>query len=200
MELVIASNNKNKIKEITQILGNFFEKLYSLQDLGINIDVAETGKTFYENALIKARTISELTQKAVIADDSGLEVYALNFEPGIYSARYASVNGEANSSDEKNNELLLKNMEKNSNRKARFVSSVVLYYPSGRIIATNGITEGEILYEKKGANGFGYDPLFYSYELNKSFGESTAKEKNLVSHRAKALAQLKDILSLEKNM
>jgi XTP/dITP diphosphohydrolase len=195
MELVIASNNKNKIIEITQILGNFFDKLYSLKDLGINVEVEETGSTFYENALIKAKEISCLTNMVAISDDSGLEVNALNFAPGVYSARYA----QNESNDEKNIELLLKNMEKIADRKARFVSSIVLYYPNGKIVSSTGITEGEILYQRKGNNGFGYDPLFYSYDLKKSFGESTQEEKNQVSHRARALQQLKGILSQEKN-
>lgn len=195
MELVIASNNKNKIIEITQILGNFFDKLYSLKDLGIDVEIEETGSTFYDNALIKAKEISRLTKMAAIADDSGLEVDALNFAPGVYSARYAGIE----SNDCKNNDLLLKNMENITNRKARFVSSIVLYYPNGKIVSANGFTEGEILYERKGNNGFGYDPLFYSYDLKKSFGESEQDEKNQVSHRARALAQLKDIISIEND-
>lgn len=195
MDLVMASNNKNKIKEITQILGNFFDKLYSLQDLGIDIEIEETGATFYENALIKAKTISNLINMPTISDDSGLEVNALNFAPGIYSARYSGVD----SSDALNNELLLKNMEKIEDRRAQFVSTIVLYYPSGKIVTTTGITKGEILYTERGKNGFGYDPLFYSYDLKKSFGESNADEKNAVSHRAKALSQLKLILTTENN-
>lgn len=190
MELVIASNNKNKIIEITQILGNFFDKLYSLKDLGIDIEIAETGSTFYENALIKAKEISKLTNMAALSDDSGLEVAALCGAPGVYSARYA---GE-NATDEKNNALLLKNMEKITKRQAQFVSSIVLYYPDGKIVSALGSTQGEILYKEKGKNGFGYDPLFYSYDLHKSFGESKQEEKNMVSHRARALAQIKDIL------
>lgn len=190
MEPVIASNNKNKIIEITQILGNFFDKLYSLKDLGIDIEIAETGSTFYENALIKAKEISKLTNMAALSDDSGLEVAALCGAPGVYSARYA---GE-NATDEKNNALLLKNMEKITKRQAQFVSSIVLYYPNGKIVSALGSTQGEILYKEKGKNGFGYDPLFYSYDLHKSFGESKQEEKNMVSHRARALAQIKDIL------
>jgi XTP/dITP diphosphohydrolase len=193
MELVIASNNKNKIIEITQILGNFFDKLYSLKDLGIEIEIEETGATFYENALIKAKAISELTNMVAVSDDSGLEVNALNFAPGVFSARYA----QKECDDLKNNDLILKNMEKITDRRARFVSSIVLYYPNGKVVSAKGITEGEILYKGKGNNGFGYDPLFYSYDLKKSFGESNWEEKNLVSHRARALEQLKDILTKE---
>lgn len=190
MELVIASNNKHKIVEITQILGNFFDKVYSLKDLNIDIEIEETGNTFYENALIKAKAISELTNMAALADDSGLMVDALNGEPGVYSARYAGIE----SNDAENNALLLKNMQGVTDRKAHFVSCIVLYYPDGRVISTLGKTQGEILLEPRGSAGFGYDPLFYSYDLKKSFGESDANEKNAVSHRGRALDALKDKL------
>lgn len=194
MELVIASNNKNKVREITQILGNFFDRMYSLKDLGIDIEIEETGATFYENALIKAKAVSERTGMAALSDDSGLEVIALGGAPGVYSARYAGTDGD----DAANNALLLENMEYTDDRRARFVSCVVLYFPDGQVISAEGETAGEILREKQGENGFGYDPLFYSLDLKKSFGESSAEEKNGVSHRARALMALKAKLDAEK--
>jgi XTP/dITP diphosphohydrolase len=187
MELVIASNNKHKIKEITQILGNYFDKLYSLSDLGIDVEVEETGNTFYENALIKAKTISEMANMVALADDSGLMVDALNGEPGVFSARYAG----PECITEENNKLLLKNMSGITDRKASFVSTIVIYFPNGKIITTTGKTDGEILFESKGTNGFGYDPLFYSYDLKKAFGESLEEEKNAISHRGRALNEMK---------
>ena len=184
--LLIASNNKHKIKEIKEILQNKFENIYSLQEMGIDVDVEETGLTFEENAIIKAREIAKISNMVTLADDSGLEVYALSNEPGVYSARYA---GEP-CCDYNNNELLLKNLASKKDRKARFVSVVALYYNENKIITATGFCEGEILQEYRGENGFGYDPLFYSYDLNATFAEAVAQEKNGISHRAKALKLL----------
>ncbi|MCR4725702.1 MAG: RdgB/HAM1 family non-canonical purine NTP pyrophosphatase [Clostridia bacterium] len=186
MELVIASNNKNKVREIREILKGKFEAIYSLSDLGIVCEAEETAPDFMGNALIKARAVAAFTDKAVLADDSGLMVSALGGAPGVYSARYA---GE-HASDEQNNDLLLKNLEGKENREAQFAATVVLLYPSGEIFAGEGFVKGEILKERKGKSGFGYDPLFYSYELKKTFGEATEEEKNGVSHRARALENL----------
>lgn len=187
-KLVVASSNKGKIKEIKALLGKRYE-IMSMSDLGINVEVEETGTTFEENAIIKAKAIYEVCGKAVVSDDSGLIVDSLGGEPGVYSARYA---GEEHD-DEKNNEKLLKKLEGKSDRRARFVSSVV-FYDGNRLVTAEGSVEGEILPERKGSNGFGYDPLFFSYELNKSFGEATDEEKNRVSHRARAFKNLTDKL------
>ena len=186
MELVIASNNKNKIKEIRDILGSRFEKVYSLADLGIHCDPEETAEDFLGNALIKARTIAARTDKAVLADDSGLAVDCLGGAPGVHSARYA---GE-HATDEENNLFLQKNMEGLTPRTARFVATVVLLYPNGKYVVGTGKAEGEILFAPKGTSGFGYDPYFYSYDLHKTFAEASAEEKNSVSHRAEALKDL----------
>ena len=186
MELVIASNNKHKVSEIKQILSGKFDRIYSLAELGINVDPEETAPDFLGNARIKARSISAYTDKAVVADDSGLEVVALGGAPGVFSARYA---GEP-ASDEKNNDKLLREMRDISDRSARFVTTMVLLFPSGKEIVGVGEVKGEILSERRGANGFGYDPLFYSCELGKTFGEASVEEKNGVSHRARALAEL----------
>lgn len=190
MKLVIASNNKNKIREIKEILGTFFEEIVTLKDLGIDVDVEETGTTFEENALIKAREICRLTGLPALADDSGLCVNALGGAPGVYSARYA---GE-NHVDAENNALLLKNMADVTDRKAHFCTAIVLVYPDGSYRSVSGETYGEILHAPEGSNGFGYDPLFYSYDLKKSFGLATAEEKNAVSHRGRALRRMEEIL------
>ncbi|MBQ9370405.1 MAG: RdgB/HAM1 family non-canonical purine NTP pyrophosphatase [Clostridia bacterium] len=186
MELVIASNNVNKIREIREIIGGAFEKTYSLAELNIHCDPEETAEDFLGNALIKARAIREYTDKAVIADDSGLMVDCLGGAPGVHSARYA---GEP-VSDEANNALLLKNMEGRSPRTAKYVATMVLLYPDGSYKVGTGEVKGEIITEARGKGGFGYDPYFYSYDLQKTFGEATPNEKNAVSHRAMALHDL----------
>ena len=194
MKLVIASNNKHKIREIKEILGNFFEVAYSLSDLSIDTEIIEDGTTFFENALIKAKAISQMTKMAALADDSGLVVDALGREPGVYSARYS---GQGHT-DEKNIDYLLKNLTGIKNRKAYFVSCVVLYFPDGTYLSAEGKTEGDILHVREGEGGFGYDSVFFSSDLKKSFGLATSEEKNAVSHRGRALRALQAMLT-EKN-
>ncbi len=193
-ELIIASNNKHKIIEIKDILGEFFKNIYSLSEKNINVEIEETGKTFEENAIIKAKYISELTGLPALSDDSGLEVEALNGAPGVYSARYAGEPSDSN----KNNAKLLKEMQGKIDRNANFTSVVAICYPDGNITTAKGKTYGKILTELQGENGFGYDPLFYSNDLKKSFGLATSEEKNAVSHRGRALQNLKEILSKRK--
>ncbi|MBR1747723.1 MAG: XTP/dITP diphosphatase [Clostridia bacterium] len=190
MKLVIASNNANKIREIKEILGGFFEEVFTLKDLGLDIEVEETGETFEENALIKAREISRVTGLPALADDSGLCVDCLDGAPGVYSARYAGP-GHV---DAENNALLLKNMSDKTDRKASFSTVIALVYPDGKYLTVEGKTYGEILHAPEGKSGFGYDPLFFSYDLNKSFGLATPEEKNAVSHRGRALRALEEIL------
>lgn len=189
MDLVIASNNQKKIREIKQIIGDKFTKIYSLKELGVEVDVEETGATFFENSLIKAKAITEITGKASLADDSGLVVDVLGGAPGVYSARFA---GEP-CNDENNNDKLLKLLEgvKYEDKTARFVSVVTLYYPNGEYVFSEGSVEGHVLSERRGDGGFGYDPLFYCDKLGKTFGEASQEEKNLVSHRANALSELR---------
>ena len=187
-KLILASNNKGKIAEIKKILGDKFEVL-SLADCGINVDVEEDGATFEENAFIKAKAIFDIAGIPVIADDSGLVVNALNGEPGIYSARYA---GEGHC-DEANNAKLLANMLGVTDRSASFVCSAV-YYDGKTKISTEGRVDGSILFAAEGNGGFGYDPLFYSTELQKSFGVATFDEKNQISHRARAFIALSEKL------
>jgi len=186
-KIIIASGNYGKIKEFREMLADY--EILSYKDLGLDIEIEETGNTFYENALIKAKTVSNILHLDVLADDSGLCVVALNGEPGIFTARYAG-----DGSMESNINKLLTNMQGIKNRKAKFVCVLVLYRTSGEILSVEGETEGEILYEKTGENGFGYDPVFFSYELNMPFAVVPESVKNTVSHRFKAVQKLKDIL------
>ena len=189
MELLIASNNPNKIRELKEILGDRFET-FSLKEKGIISDPEETGETFEENSEIKARFALEKSGIATLADDSGLAVEALNGEPGVFSARYS---GE-DATTEKNNALLLKNMENITDRRANFVCVITLLFPDGRKIQAKGECHGEILLSPRGTNGFGYDPLFYVPEYKKTFAELTAEEKNAISHRAVALRAFEERL------
>lgn len=190
--LVAATNNPHKIIEFREILGKNFD-VKSLKDLGLKVEVEEDADSFYGNAYKKAKAVSDASGFAALADDSGLIVDALGGAPGVYSARYAGTDGD----DEANRKKLLKEMAGVTDfgkRTARFHSSVVIVYPDGTSIAGAGDTEGKILFEEKGAGGFGYDCLFYSEDLGKSFGEATPEEKNSVSHRSRALY---DILASE---
>ena len=185
--LVLASGNKGKIAEIGEMLPEF--SVIGYKDAGLDFEIEETGATFYENALIKAKAVSEALGLPALADDSGLCVNALSGAPGIFSARFA---GDGN--DEHNIDKLLKELDGVKDRSAKFVCSLVLYYPDGKIISAEGETTGEILFERAGKNGFGYDPIFYSEDLKKSLGEASSKEKNSVSHRSRALKNLKEKL------
>ena len=195
MKLAIATNNQHKLQEIRAILGDSFEELLSLKDLGIDVDVEETGSTLEENALIKARAILSLSGIATLADDTGLMVDALNGAPGVYSARYA---GEEHD-DAKNRALLLKNLDGIKDRFAHFATVIALCYPDGKTLTASGRVNGEILLSERGTEGFGYDSLFFSTELGKTFAEATQAEKNSVSHRGRALrAMLELVKSQEK--
>lgn len=192
MEAILASNNKHKLIEIRKYLSGKFQNIYSLKDKNINIEIVEDGDSFLANALIKAKTIAKLTNLPTIADDSGICVDALDGAPGIYSARFA---GEP-CNDELNNQKLLKELEnKNamdaSQRKAHYVAVIVIYFPDTDTYKyAEGKTYGTILKEYRGSNGFGYDPLFLSDDLNKTLAEVDLEEKNKVSHRARALESL----------
>ena len=187
-KLVLASNNKGKLNEIRAILSGKYEVL-SLSDCNVCVDPEETGATFEENAVIKAKAVYDVVKMPVISDDSGLVVYSLGGEPGVYSARYA---GEEHS-DRANNEKLLKKLENESDRSAAFVCAAV-YYDGSKIVTAEGKVEGEILTAPQGTGGFGYDPLFYSKELEKSFGIASFEEKNSVSHRSRAFKALSEKL------
>ena len=185
--IVLASGNAHKIKEISQMLPEF--EVVGYKELGFDQEIIEDGKTFYENALIKAKTVSDALNLPVLADDSGICVDALNGEPGIYSARYAG-----DGDDKHNNALLLKNMQGKTDRRAKFVCCMVFYKPNGQIITATGQTHGEIMDKEYGENGFGYDPLFFSYDLKKCLGLASSQEKNTISHRYRAISALKDKL------
>ena len=186
MKIIAATSNAGKIKEIKKIFSSADFEITSMKDSGILVDVEENGKTFEENALIKAREIKKLCSCAVLSDDSGLCVDALGGAPGIYSARYA---GEG-ATDEERVIKLLDELKHEKNRRAKFVSVVALILPDGREFTANGEVLGTLDYSPKGDGGFGYDPIFIADELGKTFGEASDDEKNAISHRARALSAL----------
>ncbi|MBR2871402.1 MAG: RdgB/HAM1 family non-canonical purine NTP pyrophosphatase [Clostridia bacterium] len=179
-KIVVASGNHAKIKEIQAILSDF--EISGYKEHGLDFEIEENGTTFYENALIKAKAVSDALGVPALADDSGLVVEALGGAPGIYSARYAG-----DGDDSHNNQLLLKNMQGEKNRNAKFVCCMVYYSPDGSIITATGETHGKIMESEQGPNGFGYDPLFFSDDLQMSLGVADPKEKNKISHRFRAL-------------
>lgn len=192
MKLIFATGNENKMREIREILAGRGYEILSMKEAGIDIDVEENGKTFSENALIKARAISKASGELVLADDSGLEIDALGGEPGIYSARYM---GHETSYVEKNNNLIQR-LEgvPDEKRTARFVCAMAAVFPDGREEVVVGTMEGRIGYEIAGENGFGYDPIFYLPEYGKTSAEISPEEKNAISHRGKALRAIADLL------
>lgn len=184
MRYIIASNNKNKLSELKAILSQTGAQVVSQSEAGLCLEAEETGKTFEENAMIKAVAACEALGEPAIADDSGLEVDALGGEPGIYSARYG---GDGCRSDSERTAYLLRRMEGASNRAARFVSCIACVFPNGDSLIARGECEGEITLEPRGENGFGYDPVFFIPELGKTMAELPAEQKNSISHRACAL-------------
>lgn len=190
MELIVASNNKNKIKEIKEIFKDLDYDILSLKDINFNQDIEESGTTFEENSLIKAQTIYKLYHKAVIADDSGLMVRALNGEPGVYSHRYAGL--EEN--DEANNLKLINNLKGISDRACKYVCVITYINSQGEVIQARGEVLGSIIDTRRGDNGFGYDPYFYIASLDKTMAELSLNEKNEISHRSKALNKLKELI------
>lgn len=190
--IIFATGNEGKMREIRMILGDLGIELLSLKEAGIDADVKEDGKTFEENAVIKAREIMKLTGEIVMADDSGLEVDALDKEPGIYSARYMGYD----TSYHIKNQNIIDRLEgkQGAERSARFVCAIAAAFPDGRIFTTRATMEGKIGYEEKGENGFGYDPIFYLPEYGCYSGELPLEEKNKLSHRGKALRLMKEEL------
>ena len=188
-KVIFATGNEGKMKEIREILGDLDIELLSLKDAGIHADIVEDGKTFEENAQIKAKAICEMTGELVLADDSGLEIDYLNKEPGIYSARFA---GEDTAYDIKNR-IFLDRLEgvPDEERTARFVCAVAAVFPDGSVDVVRETIEGRIAHESAGTHGFGYDPIFYLPEYGCTTAQLSPEQKNEVSHRGKALCAIK---------
>lgn len=182
--LVAATGNAHKLKELTSMFGGFFDVI-SMKDAGFTAEIEENGITFMENAVLKAEAVAKATGQWALADDSGLAVDALQGAPGVYSARYAGEHGL----DTANNELLLKNLQGETNRAAKFVCAMALSYPGQKTATVEADCEGVILHAPRGTDGFGYDPLFL-YETGKTFAEMPSEEKNAVSHRARAAEKM----------
>lgn len=192
--LVLASNNFGKLRELRAILGDLYD-VYTMREIGVEMEVEETGTTFEENALLKAQALMDVCHCATLADDSGLCVDALDGRPGVYSARYSGVHGD----DEANNQLLLKELADVDapNRTAHYGAAIAMCRPGHAPVVTYGRCEGEILREYRGEGGFGYDPLFLSKDLGVTFAEADAESKNRISHRARGIEALLRILENE---
>lgn len=194
MKFVLASHNRGKLTEMQKILGELGVEVVLQSDLGLDLEPEETGTTFAENAMIKAKAVMEASGLPAIADDSGLCVDALGGAPGIYSARYGGLDD-----DKARYTLLLNNLRGATSRAAHFHTSVVCAFPNGDVLESEGDCHGTIAFAPMGEQGFGYDPVFFVPELRKTFAQLTAEEKNAISHRGKALKafgeQLKEYLS-----
>ena len=183
MKFVLATHNPGKLKEMGDILARFGVEVVSPKDLGITVDVEETGATFAENAMLKAKAICAAAKLPAIADDSGLCVDALNGGPGVYSARY----GGEGRDDKGRYMLLLNSMRGQPTRAAHFACAIACVFPNGDELTAEGRCDGTIAFAPMGEGGFGYDPVFFVPELKKTFGQLTAEEKSAISHRGKAL-------------
>lgn len=195
-KIIFATGNEGKMKEIRMILEDLGLPVYSMKEAGIEVAIEENGQSFAENAIIKARAVAAcldpLEQGIVLADDSGLEVDALHKEPGIYSARYL---GEDTPYTVKNKQIIERlSGVPDEQRSARFVSAIAAVLPGGEVLTAQGTIEGRIGYEEKGSNGFGYDPIFYVPAYDCTTAELTPEQKNEVSHRGKALREMKQLL------
>ncbi|MCI9618100.1 MAG: XTP/dITP diphosphatase [Eubacterium sp.] len=191
-KIIFATTNENKVREVNMMMEDFDVELCTMKAVGVDVEIVEDGTTFEENAVIKAKTVMEITGEIAIADDSGLEVDYLDGAPGIYSARFL---GEDTSYDIKNNYIIDKLKDaKGKDRSARFVCAIAVAFPNGEVVTCKGTIEGLIAYEQKGKNGFGYDPIVYVPEYEMTTGEMAPELKNSISHRGKALEQMKEIL------
>ena len=193
MELIIASQNQNKLVEFKKILGDKII-LFSLSDIGLNQEIPENEKTIKKNAMFKAKFVNTQTGKNVFADDTGLEIDSLNGEPGVYSARYSGVDRNS----DKNIELVLRKLKNKANRNSRFKTIISLII-DGKSVNFEGVVEGKITEEKRGSNGFGYDPIFQPNGYASTFGEMSLKEKNKISHRSIAINKMVQYLK-ENNL
>ncbi len=193
MELIIASQNQNKLVEFKKILGDKIN-LFSLSDIGLNQEIPENEKTIKKNAMFKAKFVNTQTGKNVFADDTGLEIDSLNGEPGVYSARYSGVDRNS----DKNIELVLRKLKNKANRNSRFKTIISLII-DGKSVNFEGVVEGKITEEKRGSNGFGYDPIFQPNGYSSTFGEMSLKDKNKISHRSIAINKMVQYLK-ENNL
>lgn len=190
MKLILATNNKNKVREIREILGRHFEEILTLAEAGIVHETVEDGATFAENAMKKAREIAQISGMAALADDSGISVDALGGAPGVYSARFAGEHGD----DKKNTALLLEKLAGESDRGAHYTAAVALVYPDGHALTAEGYLFGRIAEAPRGTGGFGYDPVFVPEGGTRTLAEYSEEEKNAISHRFRALdALLKEL-------
>ena len=189
MKLIIASNNAHKIYEIKKILGSKFDEILSIREAGVEHETVEDGSTFMENSLKKAREISAITGCAALADDSGICAHALDGAPGIFSARFAG-EYKGQESDDKNNALLIERLADKDDKSAHYTCAMSLVYPDGREVCAEGYMYGKIIDTPRGSAGFGYDPIFVPDGESRTVAEMTDEEKNLISHRANALALL----------
>ena len=196
MKLVVASNNAHKIAELNAILSRLGMEVVSQREAGIHVEPEETGTTFEENSYIKAKAVLEASGMAAVADDSGLMVEALGGAPGVYSARFG---GAECKTDRDRLEYLLKKMEGQENRAAKFVSVITVLTPDGRKLVARGECPGVLLTEPHGDNGFGYDPIFFYPQKGCTFAELPAEEKNKISHRSRALKLLSERIQKEWN-
>jgi XTP/dITP diphosphohydrolase len=185
-KLVLATTNAGKVRDFSRLFEPSKVEVVAASDLGINLDVEETGTTFEENARIKALAYAAETDLPIVADDSGISVHALGGAPGVHSARYAGVEQDGAA----NNRKLLEVMTGVEDRRAAFVVALVLVLPGGELIEAQGRCEGTVAFEERGSNGFGYDTLFWRDDLGRTFGESTPDEKNARSHRAAAVMEM----------
>ncbi|WP_298021950.1 XTP/dITP diphosphatase [uncultured Dysosmobacter sp.] len=190
-KFVLATHNPGKLKEMSAILSRFGVEVVSPKDLGITVDVEETGTTFAENAMLKAKAICAAAGLPAIADDSGLCVDALNGGPGVYSARY----GGEGLDDKGRYMLLLNNLRGQTTRAAHFACAIACAFPNGDELTAEGRCDGTIAFAPMGEGGFGYDPVFFVPEKAKTFGQLTAEEKSAISHRGKALADFAEKLA-----
>ncbi|NDO46663.1 XTP/dITP diphosphatase [Clostridium sp. MD294] len=197
-QIVFATKNSGKIKEVKQILLDLPFEIVSMYDIGITVDVVEDGKTFEENAIKKASEISKVSGKITLADDSGLEIDFLDKKPGVYSARYL---GENTPYIEKNNHILhlMKDVPEKQ-RTARFVCAIAAAFPNGKVLTAIDTIEGSIAHKIQGENGFGYDPIFFVPELGKTTAQLPPEQKNAISHRGKALQKMKQLLMQQEEM
>lgn len=197
-KIIFATGNKGKVREIQEILRDLNYEVLTMKEAGIEIDIEENGKTYEENALIKARSVAQHTDAIVMADDSGLEVDAMDKAPGVFSARFM---GEDTSYRIKNAEIIRRlEGKKGAERSARFVCAIAAVFPDKSEVTTRATIEGQIGYEEQGENGFGYDPIFYVPKFEKTTAQLSPEEKNQVSHRGKALRLMKEeLMKYESN-